>query len=181
LQGGQKAIVHFIVWLIHSIQGIYIDLLGARCSLLNSNCINLFNIQYSLIHKHDGHCRYYTKKWLEEGVGRVPPHKDKEVSQMRMQCFKKFFRNPEELAQVKEEYSRFSSCSEEFNDPDSIHDRFAVSPMTWWTNHGQSIPLLMTLAIKLISQPASSSCCERNWSTYSFIHSVKRNALTVEC
>jgi hypothetical protein len=159
LQGGQKAIVHFIVWLIHSIQGIYIDLLGARCSLLNSNCINLFNIQYSLIHKHDGHCRYYTKKWLEEGVGRVPPHKD----------------------QVKEEYSRFSSCSEEFNDSDSIHDRFAVSPMTWWTNHGQSIPLLMTLAIKLISQPASSSCCERNWSTYSFIHSVKRNALTVEC
>jgi hypothetical protein len=97
-----------------------------------------------------------------------------------MQCFKKFFRNPEELAQVKEEYSRFSSCSEEFNDSDSIHDRFAVSPMTWWTNHGQSIPLLMTLAIKLISQPASSSCCERNWSTYSFIHSVKRNALTVE-
>ncbi|WVZ64311.1 hypothetical protein U9M48_013851 [Paspalum notatum var. saurae] len=134
----------------------------------------------STLYSHDGHHRYHTKKWLEEGVGRVPPHKDKEVSQMRMQCFKKFFRNPEELAQVKEEYSRFSSCSGEFNDLDSIHDRFAVSPMTWGINHGQSIPLLMNLAIKLISQPASSSCCERNWSTYSFIHSVKRNALTVE-
>jgi hypothetical protein len=36
----------------------------------------------------------------------------------------------------------------------------------------------MSLAMKLLSQPASSSCCERNWSTYSFIHSVKRNALT---
>jgi len=99
---------------------------------------------------------------------------------MRMTCFKKFFRIPQELAQVKEEYSRFSSCSEEFNDPDSIYDRWAISPMTWWTNHGQSVPLLMSLAIKLLSQPASSSCCERNWSTYSFIHSVKRNALTPE-
>ncbi|XP_072146540.1 putative transcriptional regulator tpeD [Setaria viridis] len=109
-----------------------------------------------------------------------PPHKNKEVSQMRMTCFKKFFHIPQELAKVKEEYSRFSSCSEEFNDPDSIHDRWAVSPMTWWTNHGQSVPLLMSLALKLLSQPASSSCCERNWSTYSFIHSVKRNALTPE-
>jgi hypothetical protein len=99
---------------------------------------------------------------------------------MRMTCFKKFFPNPEDLAKVKEEYARFSSCSEEFNDPDSIHDRWAVSPMTWWTNHGQSAPLLMSLAMKLLSQPASSSCCERNWSTYSFIHSVTRNALTPE-
>jgi len=99
---------------------------------------------------------------------------------MRMTCFKKFFRIPQELAKVKEEYSRFSTCSEQFNDPDSIHDRWAVSPMTWWTNYGHSVPSLMSLAIKLLSQPASSSCCERNWSTYSFVHSVKRNALTPE-
>ncbi|KAK3164259.1 hypothetical protein QOZ80_1AG0014900 [Eleusine coracana subsp. coracana] len=38
----------------------------------------------------------------------------------------------------------------------------------------------MNLAMKLLSQPASSSCYKRNWSTYSFIHSVKRNALTPE-
>ncbi|WVZ83091.1 hypothetical protein U9M48_030271, partial [Paspalum notatum var. saurae] len=120
---------------------------------------------------HSLNPKYYTKKWVEGGVGRVPPHKDKEVSQMRMTCFKKFFRIPEELAQ---------NTQGEFNDPDPIHDRFAVSPMIWWTNYGQSIPLLMNLAIKLISQPASSSCCERNWSTYSFVHSVKRNDLTVE-
>ncbi|XP_062188472.1 uncharacterized protein LOC133891748 isoform X2 [Phragmites australis] len=129
---------------------------------------------------HSLNPRYYSQEWLHGGVGRVPPHKNKEVSKMRMTCFKKYFRIPTELSQVKEEYARFSSCSEEFNDPDSLHDRWFVSPMTWWTNHGQSVPLLMNLAIKLVSQPASSSCCERNWSTYSFIHSVKRNALTPE-
>ncbi|GJN12088.1 hypothetical protein PR202_ga30334 [Eleusine coracana subsp. coracana] len=50
--------------------------------------------------------------------------------------------------------------------------------MTWWSNHGQSVPMLQSLAIRSISQPASSSCCERNWSTYSFIYSMKTNALT---
>ncbi|KAJ1298855.1 hypothetical protein BS78_01G485900 [Paspalum vaginatum] len=123
---------------------------------------------------HSLNPRYYSKKWLEEGVGRVPPHKDNEVSQMRMTCFKKFFRIPQELTKVKEEYSRFSTCSEEFNDPDSIHDRWAVSPITWWTNYGHSVPLLMSLAIKLLSQPASSSCCERNWNLV-FVHSNLRH------
>jgi hypothetical protein len=32
--------------------------------------------------------------------------------------------------------------------------------------------------MELLSQSASSSCYERNWSTYSFIHSVKKNSLT---
>ena len=35
-------------------------------------------------------------------------------------------------------------------------------------------PLLQKLAFKVLGQPSSSSCAERNWSTYSFIHSLKR-------
>jgi hypothetical protein len=97
---------------------------------------------------------------------------------MRLACFKKFFRTPQEFAEVKEEYAKFSSCSDEFNDHDSIDARWTSSAQSWWSNYGQDAPLLMNLAMKLLNQPASSSCCERNWSTYSFIHSVKRNALT---
>ena len=52
--------------------------------------------------------------------------------------------------------------------------------MAGWINHGQSVPLLQKIALKLLNQPASSSCCERNWSTYSFMHSMKRNKLTPE-
>ena len=40
--------------------------------------------------------------------------------------------------------------------------------------YGSSTPNLQTLALKLLGQPCSSSCCERNWSTYS----LKRNKLT---
>jgi hypothetical protein len=31
---------------------------------------------------------------LDGGVGRVPSHKDKELSKMRLACFKKFFQAP---------------------------------------------------------------------------------------
>nr|XP_034580677.1 uncharacterized protein LOC117843997 [Setaria viridis] len=42
-------------------------------------------------------------------------------------------------------------------------------------------PELKELAFKLLGQPASSSsCCERNWSTYSFIRNLRRNKLTPE-
>ena len=38
--------------------------------------------------------------------------------------------------------------------------------------------MLQSIALKFIGQPCSSSCCERNYSTYNFIHSMKRHKLT---
>lgn len=43
--------------------------------------------------------------------------------------------------------------------------------------HGSPAPLLQKLALKILVQPSSSSCCERNLNTYSFIQSLKRNKL----
>jgi hypothetical protein len=42
---------------------------------------------------------------------------------------------------------------------------------------GNDTPTLQRLAIKLLSQCASSSGCERNWSTFTFIHTKLRNRL----
>ncbi|PRQ41046.1 putative HAT dimerization domain, ribonuclease H-like domain-containing protein [Rosa chinensis] len=53
-----------------------------------------------------------------------------------------------------------------------------MPPMKWWVVHGSSTPNLQRLALKLLGQPCSSSCCERNWSTYKFIHSLRRNRIT---
>ena len=52
-----------------------------------------------------------------------------------------------------------------------------MSPVKWWVVHRTSAPMLQSIALKLLGQP-SSSCCERNWSTYNFIHSMKKNKLT---
>ena len=49
---------------------------------------------------------------------------------------------------------------------------------SWWLVHGVHALTLQKIALKLLGKPFSSSCCERNWSTYSFIHSIKRNKMT---
>ncbi|GJU45208.1 hypothetical protein Tco_1202474 [Tanacetum coccineum] len=41
-----------------------------------------------------------------------------------------------------------------------------------------NVSSIMSLGFRILGQPTSSSCCERNWSTYSFIHSLGRNKLT---
>ncbi|KAL3731259.1 hypothetical protein ACJRO7_028178 [Eucalyptus globulus] len=51
----------------------------------------------------------------------------------------------------------------------------------WWVNHGACAPMLRNLALKFLAQPSSSSCAERNWNTYSFVHSVRRNKMTPKC
>ena len=43
-----------------------------------------------------------------------------------------------------------------------------------YKNH---MPTLRKLAIKVLSQTASSSVCERNWSTFTLIHTKQRNRL----
>jgi hypothetical protein len=45
---------------------------------------------------------------------------------------------------------------------------------------GYSTPVLQKLAMRLVSQCASATGCERNWSTFAFIHTNVRNRLTYE-
>ena len=47
----------------------------------------------------------------------------------------------------------------------------------WWICHGANGVHLQKLSIRVLSQVACSSSTKRNWSTYGFIHSVKRNRL----
>ena len=116
--------------------------------------------------------------WLDENPIRVPPHKDEEISSMRNKCFKSYFPSREERMIANTEYAKFSGCLDQFGDHDSRIDRGSMELLLWWFVHGSPAPVLQSLALKLLGQPCSSSCYERNWSTYSFIHSMKRNKMT---
>nr|CAD1831664.1 unnamed protein product [Ananas comosus var. bracteatus] len=124
-----------------------------------------------------GNMRYYSSSWLNEDPNRVPPHRDLEISKMRNKCLKRFFPNNEERRVVNEEFANFSTAGEGFDEHDSIEDRGVLDPKKWWVIHGAAASMLQNLALKLLGQPCSSSYCERNWSTYSFIHSMKRNKI----
>ena len=47
----------------------------------------------------------------------------------------------------------------------------------WWECYGNWTPTLQALTIQILSQTASSSACERNWSTFTLIHTKQRNRL----
>ncbi|KAL5127115.1 hypothetical protein HKD37_14G039597 [Glycine soja] len=106
---------------------------------------------------------------------RVPPHQDMELTHERLKCFKRFFLDVDVRRKVNIEFANFSDGREGFDDLDSLNDRGQMDPKAWWLVHGINAPILQKVALKLLAQPCSSSCCERNWNTYSFIHSLKRN------
>ncbi|XP_030940040.1 uncharacterized protein LOC115964964 [Quercus lobata] len=134
------------------------------------NCTPLHCLAHSLNPK------YYTIKWIEEVRGRVAPHKDAEISVERNKCLKRIFPDPDDRQKVNVEFGLFNSL--QVYDEDNMEDRWNYNPMLWWSTYGSTLPILQTLALKLLQQPCSSSCAERNWSTYGFIHSMRRNRIT---
>ena len=82
------------------------------------------------------------------------------------------------MRKIYAKYGAFSTSLDYFNEPHVMNAREYDEPLSWWANYGASTPLLQNLAFKLLSQSSSSSCCERNWRTYSFIQSIKRNKMT---
>eukprot|EP00983_Pelagomonas_calceolata_P070362 1150762-Pelagomonas_calceolata.AAC.6 len=53
-----------------------------------------------------------------------------------------------------------------------------MPPYTWWELFGGGCPHLQFIAMRVLSQSATSSSCEQNWSHFGFVHSDKRNRLT---
>ncbi|XP_020265834.1 uncharacterized protein LOC109841315 [Asparagus officinalis] len=127
---------------------------------------------------HSLNPRYYHETWLNENIHRQAPHQDEEISSERAKCLRRYYPNADERRTVNLEFARFSAALDTFRDPDSLTDRGLMDPKSWWALYGSSTPNIQALAFKLLGQPCSSSCCERNWSTYSFIHSLKRNKMT---
>ncbi|KAD3640414.1 hypothetical protein E3N88_29637 [Mikania micrantha] len=79
---------------------------------------------------------------------------------------------------ILDEYAMFSMKSYTFKDLTSMSQMATMEPKNWWVNFGAQTRFLQALAFRLLGQPSSSSCVERNWSTYAFIYSLRRNKLT---
>ncbi|KAL6529469.1 hypothetical protein OROGR_015092 [Orobanche gracilis] len=104
--------------------------------------------------------KYFRDDWLKNGVGRVAPHNDVEISTERNKCFRCYFPNGDDRRNILITYAKFSSIREEFGDFDSINDMGEMDPSCWWLSYGADTPMLKSIAMKLLGQPTSSSCCE---------------------
>ena len=126
---------------------------------------------------HALNLRFYDEDLIAQRNGkRTTPHKDREVANGVKRTLMKMF--PAHLhREVKEEFASFAAGMDDYSDVSALEERSTMNPVRWWVCHGTNGVHLQALAIRILSQVASSSSAERNWSTYGFIHSVKRNRL----
>ncbi|XP_050147276.1 uncharacterized protein LOC126622524 [Malus sylvestris] len=82
------------------------------------------------------------------------------------------------VGQFGNELTWFKDARRTFGEPTSVAARTNMSPTEWWIMYGTDAPTVRKLAIKVLSQTASSSACERNWSTFALIHTKQRNKFT---
>ncbi|KAL0444325.1 UNVERIFIED_CONTAM: hypothetical protein Slati_2155200 [Sesamum latifolium] len=74
-------------------------------------------------------------------------------------------------------------CVDKLGEFGTLLARQAVStslPAQWWYNYSDEAPNLQKIAVKVLSQTCASSGCERNWSTWSLIHTKLRNRLAIK-
>ena len=56
-----------------------------------------------------------------------------------------------------------------------------ADPVTWWKTWGlSSCPKLMSVAMRVLAQPCSSSSAERVWSSFGHVHTDARNRMSKE-
>ncbi|KAL0284326.1 UNVERIFIED_CONTAM: hypothetical protein Sangu_2831700 [Sesamum angustifolium] len=99
---------------------------------------------------------------------------------MRKIYLKRLFPNDDTRREVNVELARFFGCLDDFADEDSFRDRWEMDLIKWWLVHGSATPHLESISLKLLGHVSSSCCCARNWGTYAFIHSIRRNQITAQ-
>ncbi|RVW64319.1 hypothetical protein CK203_047000 [Vitis vinifera] len=108
----------------------------------------------------------------KRGVGTNP-----NLLQAVHEVFAKLDPTSEGFSQFGNEIILFRDAKRGFGDRAAIASRSEMVPVEWWFMYGHHVPTLRRLAIKVLSQTASSLVCERNWSTFALIHTKQRNRL----
>ncbi|XP_058220088.1 uncharacterized protein LOC131330497 [Rhododendron vialii] len=78
---------------------------------------------------------------------------------------------------ISEQLEEYKQSTGHFGMSLAIRQRERLNPVAWWEQFGNDCRDLQSFAIRILSQCCSATGCERNWSTFEFIHSKKRNRL----
>ena len=84
----------------------------------------------------------------------------------------------DERQKARQQFSAYKAREGLFGRLEAWNDRDCMPAHQWWERYGRSCPELQRVAVRVLSQVSSACACERNWSSYDFIHSRKCNRLT---
>ncbi|MQL72943.1 hypothetical protein Taro_005297, partial [Colocasia esculenta] len=110
-------------------------------------------------------------------------HNDGEVMRGTMNVITRLARTMNERLDAMAEVERYKMKLGIYGGYDMTYAAQRHTPAEWWiqVNYQQAgTNPLMYVAMRVLSQTTSSSPCERNWSTFSLIHTKIRNRLGVD-
>ncbi|DBB04928.1 TPA: hypothetical protein ACH3X3_15287 [Trebouxia sp. C0006] len=98
---------------------------------------------------------------------------------------KRMFPNSEDYKAVLSQHTKFTNKEGIYGDADIMSltqddSEHAIPTYQFWSEHGHEKPLLAKVAKRVTSMTSSAGACERNWSSFGFIHFKKRNKLSPE-
>ncbi|KAG6648808.1 uncharacterized protein LOC122316382 [Carya illinoinensis] len=115
---------------------------------------------------------------LNPGIYFNPCFKSRnDVSRGFTTCVVKMEPDIDKQDEIIQQIDMYKNANGDFGQPIAIRQREKSNPVAWWSTFGNEFPALQTFAIRILSQCCSATGCERNWSTFEFIHSKKRNRL----
>ncbi|KAL4383112.1 hypothetical protein GQ457_15G019790 [Hibiscus cannabinus] len=127
---------------------------------------------------------FYDSKYLNVeapgGIARRAPNQDREVVAGVLKAFDRIGEDENGKADLRKQLAKFHNNQGIFGTTHARIDATTMSPISWWSTYGSETPELAEIAIRVLSQPISSSSAERVWSTYSYIHNIKRNHLNAK-
>lgn len=128
--------------------------------------------------------KYYDQRYIEKpapgGFVRKAPNKDPDVMKGVLEAIKKIGDDASEQKILREQFTHFISKKGMYALSSVKQDAYSMDAIDWWETYGSETPDLAAIAIKILSQPISSSSAERIWSTYEYVHSAKRNKLNAK-
>ncbi|XP_068313933.1 uncharacterized protein [Pyrus communis] len=92
-------------------------------------------------------------------------------------CMDRMLGKGKEREEADVQLDLFTNKRGPFADSMAMQTRKKRTPTAWWERFGHKTPELTKFAIRVLSLTCSASGCERNWSTFSMIHTKRRNRL----
>ncbi|XP_076887345.1 uncharacterized protein LOC143537463 [Bidens hawaiensis] len=141
-------------------------------------CTDIIDARWKKMLCSDIHCAAY---WLNPAFQYDKENfcKSYEVFRGVLDMVEKTF-SGDDVLDVTMTLCKFRDAKDCFGRSSAIASHNATHPAEWWRLFGGYYPKMQTFAIRILSQTASSSGCERNWSVFERIHTKRRNRLEHE-
>ncbi|XP_057852417.2 uncharacterized protein LOC131062719 isoform X2 [Cryptomeria japonica] len=115
--------------------------------------------------------------FLEPKLFSIDRRGDNEIMVGLYQAISRYVPDREIAALIRDQSWQYKRGEGMFGGAEAKYDLPRMPGYRWWIAYGSLAPELQEFVIRILSQGASSSACERNLSCFDHIHSKKRNKL----